>query len=583
LEKLRTARTILGESIQLRWYQQEAKQATYKYLETHTGSNPCVVIPTGGGKTPLLASICSDVAGQWGGRVLVLAHVKELLQQASEKLQSFLPHDMVGVYSAGLKSRDTDHPVICAGIQSVYKRAGELGPFSCIIVDEAHLIPTHDGGMYRTFIDSAKVVNPAVRIIGLTATPYRLDCGYICGQDNVLNDIAYEVGVKELIVQGFLSHVKTRAGTAHPDLDGVHIRGGEYIESEMAERMDAIAEAACEETVELTKDRKRVLVFCSGLSHARNVRGHLERLTGLEIGFVCGDTPAGERAELINRFKSGSLKYLVNMNVLTTGFDAPNIDAIALMRATQSPGLYYQMVGRGLRVCSGKEDCIVLDYGENTVRHGPIDAMNIDNKTGDGTGEAPAKECEDCLAVVPAGVARCPECGFEFPKPDPKYGCRAGKGGVLSGEVTTETLKVDRVSYFVHQKRSDPEAPTTMRVEYTTGFMEDSVKREWVCFNHSGWPRQKAEQWWRDRSLVPVPKSTEQAVELANAGALSETKSITWRMVSGEKYGNIVGYEVGDHKPTQNDIDVTVSVVDDEWGESSSNWFDEFSDEEIPF
>ena len=160
----------------LRPYQQEAIAAVYRYLREHD-DNPVVVIPTAGGKTPLLATICKDTVTRWNGRVLILAHVKELLEQAADKLRAVCPEVKFGVYSAGLKRRDTEHAVIVAGIQSVYRRAGELDAFNLIICDECHLLPLDGDGMYRQFLAEAKAVNPQVRVIGLTATPFRLDSG----------------------------------------------------------------------------------------------------------------------------------------------------------------------------------------------------------------------------------------------------------------------------------------------------------------------------------------------------------------------------------------------------------------------
>jgi len=585
----------------LRWYQAEAKAATYRYLETHETGNPCVVLPTGAGKTPLLAEICADVAGQWGGRVLVLAHVKELLEQAAKKLQVFLPHEMVGIYSAGLNSRDTDHSVIVAGIQSVYQKAGSLGAFNLIIVDETHLIPAHDGGMYRTFLKHALMVNPKARIVGLTATPYRLDCGYICGEDHILSEICYDIDVKTLISQGWLSPVKTRAGAVHADLTGVHTRGGEYIEGEMAERMELIVYAACEEAIDLCKDRHSILIFASSVKHANHIRDIIADATGEEVGLVTGDTPKDERSEILKRFKReesvfGPLRWVVNVNVLTTGFDAPNVDAIALMRATLSPGLYYQMVGRGLRLHDSKKECAVLDYGENAVRHGPIDAIKITDKNNSGDGEAPAKECPACAAVVFAGYAVCPECGFEFPPPEPKHQEKAGRAGIISGEITTEEIDIEEVSYFVHVKKGtedDPEAPRSMRVEYRSSDLMATFRKEWVCPEHEGFARQKFEQWWRDRSRVPTPKTTAAAVQLAKAGALTKTNVITVREITGEKFPKIIGYDVDEYKPTIADVDCELIRLDRiafedevEFGTEAEavpagHWFDEFG--ELPF
>src|SRR5690606_5321356 len=217
-------------AITLRPYQAEAVEAVYDHLRRRD-DNPCVVIPTAGGKTPVMATICRDAVQQWDGRVLILAHVKELLEQAVDKLHAMAPDlwHQIGIYSAGLGSRDTDHPIIVAGIQSVYRRATELDRFDLILIDEAHMLPPDGEGMYRTFLSEARIVNPNVRLIGLTATPYRMTTGMICGPENLLNHVCYEVGVRELIVQGYLCPLKTKAGRRKVDTSGLHLRGGEFI------------------------------------------------------------------------------------------------------------------------------------------------------------------------------------------------------------------------------------------------------------------------------------------------------------------------------------------------------------------
>ena len=189
--------------MQLRYYQAAAVDAVYQHLANNSG-NPVVVIPTGGGKTPLLASICEDVVKKWHGRVLVISHVKELLLQQQQALQATCPDIEVGLYSAGLKSRQSDAPVVVAGIQSAYRMATVLGRFDLVIVDEAHLIPLDGEGMYRQMLAELLVINPSLRVVGLTATPYRLKDGLICEPDHFLNAICYEIGVAELIDGGFL-------------------------------------------------------------------------------------------------------------------------------------------------------------------------------------------------------------------------------------------------------------------------------------------------------------------------------------------------------------------------------------------
>ena len=529
----------------LRPYQQEAVAAVYEHLRTRA-DNPCVVIPTGGGKTPVMATICRDSVVTWGGRLLIIAHVKELLEQSVEKLRVVCPEVKFGIYSAGLKRRDTRAPVIVAGIQSIYKRACELGPVDLILVDEAHMIPPEGEGMYQQFLAEARVVNPAVRVIGLTATPYRLKSGLICTPDHFLNHVCFEVGVRELIVQGYLSPLVSKAGINKADFDRLHVRAGEFVADEVENLMDddRLVEAACAEMVDHALDRKAVLIFASGVKHGERIARTLRERHGIECGFVTGETPTGERDAALNRFRRGELRFLCNVNVLTTGFDAPQIDCVALLRPTLSPGLYYQMVGRGFRPHQGKVNCLVLDFGGNVVRHGPVDAIRAQERTG-GEGAAPAKECPKCLSIVAAGYAVCPDCGHEFPPPERrKHSATATEVGVLSVQITDTRHEVMDSAYSVHTKRAAPPgAPKTMRVDHQLGL--NHWESEFICFEHDGYARHKAEEWWRRRSSEPVPDTVERAVELANSGGLRSTRAITVRGMVGERFNRIISQEIG--------------------------------------
>jgi DNA repair protein RadD len=544
--------------ISLRPYQQEAVEAVYRHLREHD-DNPVVVLPTGSGKSAIMAAICRDAVTRWDGRVLVLAHVKELLEQTAATIAKMAPGLDVGVYSAGLGRRDTGHKVIVAGIQSVYRRAGELDAFDLCLVDEAHLIPPEGDGMYRQFLADARAVCPHMRTIGLTATPFRMSSGSICKADHFLNTICYEAGVKELIRDGYLCPLRTRAGVVKADTSRLHIRGGEFISGELEELMDdtTLVSAACREIVEQTADRRSVLIFASGIGHGQHIVETLRREHGAECGFVTGDTPADQRERLIARFRgrptgllddARPLKYLCNVNVLTTGFDAPNVDCVAMLRPTMSPGLYYQMVGRGFRLCEGKADCLVLDFGGNVMRHGPVDDLRV-SEPGRGSGDAPAKECPECCAVIHASFGACPECGHEFPPPErQKHDARAETAGILSGQETITDYDVLETTWRVHLKRgADEDAPRTMRVEYRIGF--SLYISEWVCFEHTGYARARADTWWRQRSNDPVPDSAAEAVELAEAGSLAPTLAIQVRSVAGEKFDRIIAHSLGDKPP----------------------------------
>ena len=532
--------------ITLRPYQEAAVAAVYQHLAERE-DNPCVVIPTGGGKSPVLGCICADVVHRWDGRALVLTHVKELVDQNATQAGRFLSPLLVGVHSAGLRRRDLDHPVIVAGIQSVYQKACDLGRFDVVLVEEAHLLAPDGEGMYQTFLRDARAVNPRLRVVGLTATPFRLKDGPICAPGNLLNHVCYEVGVKELIRDGFLSPLISKAGKAKADTAGLHVRGGEFIPDEVEHLMDddGLVRAACAEIAEQTRSRKACLIFAAGVQHAEHVASTLASAVGAEVACIFGHTPDGERDRLVARFKKGDLRYLVNVGVLTTGFDAPQVDCVALLRPTMSPGLYYQMVGRGFRLAPGKGDCLVLDFGGNVLRHGPVDALAVKDPNERDGGAAPAKECPQCQAVIAAGFAACPQCGFVFPPPErEKHEREASAAGVLSGQVSTAEHQVRGVFYAVHQKRgAPPETPKTLRVEYEVGIGQ--VHKEWVCFEHVGYARGKAEAWWRARSSDPVPTTAAEACRLANDGALAATTQITVRSVAGEDFERIISHQIG--------------------------------------
>ncbi|MDH4201472.1 MAG: DEAD/DEAH box helicase family protein [Phycisphaerae bacterium] len=536
--------------MQLRSYQQQAIHAVYDYLRNRDG-NPCIVIPTGGGKTPVMASICSDAVNMWDGRVLVLAHVKELLEQTAGTLSQMAPDLDIGIYSAGLKRREKRYPVTVAGIQSVYKRACEFDPFDLIIVDEAHMIPPSGEGMYQTFLKEAEVINPHVRLIGLTATPYRMTTGMICTPEHLLNEICFEVGVRELIAQGYLCPLRSKASRHKVDTSGLHIRGGEFIPSEVEALMDDehMVLAACREIVELTKDRNKVLIFAAGVEHGLHIQHILEARHQKECGFICGETLPFERADVLQRFREGQLKYLCNVNVLTMGFDAPNIDCVALVRPTNSPGLYYQMIGRGFRIHPSKEECLVLDFGGNIMRHGPVDAIRISPRNNSFEGQAPVKECPNCHEVIHAGYSQCPQCEFVFESDrQVAHEKEASTENVLSGKVEVNEYEVHDVIYHYHIKRgAKPTDPPTLRVEYLLGF--NHYQSEWLCFEHTGYARNKAEAWWRQRSNEPVPNTVQQAIDLAQAGALAQTEKITVRSVSGETFDRITEHKLGPKPP----------------------------------
>jgi DNA repair protein RadD len=545
----------------LRPYQLEAVDAVHTYLRTHTNRNPVVVIPTGGGKTPVIATLCRDIADT-NGRVCVLAHVKELLEQTADKLRVVAPDVPVGVYSAGLRRKDSHYAVTVAGIQSIGKKACEVGAFDLLLVDEAHLIPFKDDGLYRTFIKDAMTVNPHLRVVGLTATPYRMKGGMICGESNILHEVCYEIGVSQLISEGYLSPLKSRGSKkATVDTSKLHTAMGEFVAGEVESLMDteALVTATVDEMLTLAEGRKSVLIFCAGKDHAGHVRDRLRAL-GHQCGIVTDDSSPLERSSQIADFKDGRLRFMTNVNVLTTGFDAPNVDCVVLLRPTMSPGLYYQMVGRGFRLCEGKADCLVLDFAGNVWRHGPVDALQI-KQPGKGGGPAPTKECPECFALCAAGCLLCPECQHEFPPPVREvHDTKASGMAILKEDHEPEIREVTEVGFYVHEKRNDPKAPTTLRVEYGLGAFGQRVS-EWVCFNHIGYALEKAHKWWKARSNCPVPPSTELACELAKLGALADTLEVTLQAGENPRFPKITRAKLGPKPPV---TEAMLSMIENE-------------------
>ena len=411
--------------VELRDYQRAALDALRSSLKEEK-VNPVVSLPTGSGKTIVICEFARE-AVLAGKRVLVLAHVKELLEQAYRSMEKFDSSIDCGLFSAGLNRKDYSARLLIAGIQSISKAISAVmsfGKFDYVIIDEAHLVSENDKSRYKKTLKLIALVNPSVRFIGFTATPYRMKSGLICREDGktIFNKIVYERTVSSLIDEGYLSPLMSRVVKGEIETRGLHIRRGEFVEREVDALVnkDEMILSACEEIVakSLEYNRRKVLIFTANIEHAQKVCEKIKELSGEDCELVVGDTTLKQRNELLEKFKSDSLRYIVNVNVLTTGFDNPEIDLVAIIRPTASPGLYYQMAGRGLRKAEGKDYCLLLDFGQNIKRHGPIDDILPPG--------APKKRkpkyvvCPTCKLIITKPALRCPWCGTELPKVEPK-------------------------------------------------------------------------------------------------------------------------------------------------------------------
>ena len=572
--------------MQPRYYQKEANDAAWDYLRTQPG-NPLIVLPTGAGKSLVIAMLIQQ-AREYDARVIVLQHRKELIEQNAEKIRVLCPGVSVGLNSAGLRRHAFDEDVICAGIQTVYRKAFEFGRRELVLVDEAHLINhQNNDSMYSQFLADLKTVNEKMRVIGLTATPFRTDEGPICGRDKMFQRICYEAFTGDLIGQGYLCPITNKAADASVDTSSIAVRGGEFVQREMERAFDVddVILAACQETIAKCHDRHSILIFASGVHHAEQIEATIGQLTGERVGLVTGETLAIERSAMLSDFKRNQLRWLVNCDVLTTGFDAPCIDAIAVMRSTMSPGLFAQIVGRGLRKHDSKTECLILDFGENIKRHGSLDDPNYGRATVTRTGKTdgkPAeqngrgKPCLNCGIDVAANARVCPECGFMFPVTHESV---SDDQSAIVGTPEPEVWAVESVAWARHTKKKDPDAPPTLRVVYTcqpfgeeyTGDLTQERISEWVCFEHEGFALRKAHEWWKQRSNADAPTSVDEAISFLDRNMARQPVTITTQRDG--KWFRVLSAEFADEKPDES-----------EWVEEEvDSFYDYFAHDEVPF
>jgi DNA repair protein RadD len=486
-------------------YQQEAVEAVYRAVFERRISRVLVEAPTGAGKSVIIARLIADAVAE-GVPVVCLQHVRELVEQNAAALGRLLPGVAIGVYAASLGRKQLDTSVVFASIQSL-ARAKTIPFFGLAVIDEAHMIPRRESAQYQAVLAQLRERNPSLVTVGLTATPYRLDSGYLYeGDDAPFDEIAYRIGLRTLIDRGRLVPPVAFAGSAEIDLQGVRRdRHGEYSAAEVEARAIApeLVERVCEDVTTAIHEqgRRAAIVFASGVLHAQALHEEFGK-RGLRSGVVTADS--ADRDEVIAGIRAGELDVVVNVGVLTTGFDAPRIDVVAIARPTASTALYIQMVGRGLRTAEGKADCLVLDYGGNVVTHGPVDAPRPNVQRG-GDGKAPFKVCPSCRAIVATAVWICPHCSYEW-KNEAKHDGVAFGGSLLTSPEDEEGWRtVDRVEMRRHTKAGSPDS---VRVTYQCGL---EFVDEWVCPEHAGYPRVRYEMWCRETG-APVCDSVTEAL-----------------------------------------------------------------------
>lgn len=528
--------------MKLRDYQEYGVQAIIDYFAQGNTGDPVVAMPTGTGKSLVIAEFVKRVCTMWPGqRIIMLTHVKELIEQNYDKLMVVWPTAPAGIYSAGVGRKETQYPVTYAGIQSIYRVAEQFTHVDLILVDECHLIPKKSNTMYRKFIDFLRKVNPNLKVIGLTATPYRVGMGMITDDDGLFTDVCCDMCELEVFNwffdQGYLATLVPKSTETQIDLTGVGTQQGDFKQGELqdATDQDYITKAAVDEMVMHAnqEQRKHWLIFGTGIEHVEHIVTEIQE-RGISATSVHSKMTTEERDANIKAFLDGEVTALVNNGILTTGFDAPFVDMLGILRATKSPGLWVQILGRGTRpyyaegydlttqqgrldaiAYSEKPNCLVLDFAGNTKRLGPINDPVLPKAKGKGGGKAPVRECERCNVMFHASLQICPQCGMEYP-PEIKFKAKAASDQLIAKKKkkddtpVVEVFGVDLLTYNVRAGRMGK--PSFIEITYQCGLRRF---KQPLCLEHEGYALKKARDWWRKATGVDdnVPSTLDEAIE----------------------------------------------------------------------
>lgn len=559
------------------------------------GKNSICVVPTAGGKSVILCGVIDNYLSENPHKdVLVLSHDSSILLQNYNKLRHYFHGIEIGLYSAGLESR-TKLKITVAGIQSVYRKPELFDNVGLIVIDECHLINNEKQGMYRKFLDALTAI-----YFGLTATHFRTGQGYLHqGKNSLFQELAYDLSSYEnynkLLADGWLAQlipVKPEY-TMDPESHDLKKVGGDWQESDLADIYDReeITNKICKNLIKYGKKYKKWLIFAIDIHHAETIAATLNEL-GIPTKAIHSKIETSKTYEL-KKFRKGEYRAVVNVDMLTTGLDIPEIDLIAHCRPTASPVFHVQSNGRGGRpvyeigypintadqrlvamAASVKPHCLVVDFAGNTERLGPINDVKI-KLPGDkkGNGEPITKVCEECGGINHPKAKECICCGTEF-KFKHKLDAR---GSILElvkipGKKLEVWLDVDNTYYSLHNSENKP---TSFRVHYQVGIKTYS---QWVQPNHKGFPRQKALAWIKNRYVgaLPRPSNIHDVWECRD-----KFKRPTKILVNLDgEYPQIVDckFESGDNLPTQK---FGKTATRDSSGKSSKTW-DNF-DDDVPF
>jgi DNA repair protein RadD len=543
-----------------RYYQTEAIDAVYNYFMGNSG-NPLIGMPTASGKSILPAIFFHKVLHTWPNqRFLLMSHVGEILKQNINKILEVWPEAPLGVYSSGLKRKDTAQNIICGSIQSMARNPQMFGHRDMIWIDEAHLVSQEENSQYLSFLAIMKLINPQVKIVGMSATLYRMGQGLLT-DNGLFTDTCYDLtsmeGFNKLLNEGYLCQLIPFKTHTQLDVSDVSVQHGEFVATQLQGAVDKadITFKALQEAVHAGKDRRSWLIFSSGINHAEHIAEQLSAF-GIDCAPVHSKRDPEYNEKALAAFKNYELQSLVSFSKITTGFDHPGTDLIIDLQPTLSIPRHVQKYGRGMRTVYGeghelnsidgrlaaikngpKPDCRCLDFARNVPRLGAVNDPRIPNKKGKGDGEIPVKICEMCGAYNHISARACCNCGADFSFAV-KIVSKAGTDELIKAAASEpvpiiETLSVMTATYEKHPGKLYK--PPTIKVTYFT----PTKYTEYVCLEHPGMPGKMARDWWRQRSKVEPPATIDTAL-----GHISNLRCPRFiRVHTNKKYPEVLGVE----------------------------------------
>jgi DNA repair protein RadD len=545
-----------------RYYQFESVDAVFDYWSEEPG-HPLIEMAGGSGKSGTMSMLIQRLLDGWPDmRVLSCVHVEELVEGNFKEFIGMNPFAPAGIYAASLGRRDRKAQVIFAQLQTVWDKAIEIGHVDVMLIDEVHLVPNDGNTMYRKLIAALLLINPDMKIVGYSATLFRLDFGRLDeGDDRLFDKTVYSYPLAKGIEDGYLTRLTSKPCDFSYDMKGVRRLGGDFKKSDLAKATDKeeLTRAAVAEMMATAhaENRTTAIIFCNGIEHATHVRDEI-RMYGKTCEVLSGKTPKGERRKIIADLKAGRLWGCTNDNVLSTGTNIPRVDLVVDMAPTESTNRYVQRAVRGTRVVwppgfdpeksdaegrkaaiarGPKPNCRYMNFAGNIERHGPVDCVTP-KKPGSGTGEPPIKLCMQCEEICAAGARVCPNCGSEFVfEEKPKFTARPTDVAILATVAEEDWRKVSSRTFLNHPGKQGK--PDSVKAVYLTGY---TVINEWICPAHSGFAKTKADRYWISHSgLRPMPKSPLEWLQ--RQAELKPTAEIS--VVPHEKYWNIKEYRVG--------------------------------------